>query len=145
MSACLNTGRKAAVFSPRAKAAYGMTRVASSMNATILWLTRRYQELCDHYGMRPTRNNRGVAHENGSVESAHGHLNGADARHRTTALLLRGSRDFDDLAAYRAFIAEIVSRHNARHRARIDAERAVLGPLPVQGSAAAQPSNRAVN
>ena len=36
-------------------------------------LTRRYQELCDHYGMRPTRN-RGVAHENGSVESAHGHL-----------------------------------------------------------------------
>ena len=37
--------------------------------------------------------------------------------------------------AYRAFIAEIVSRHNARHRARIDAERAVLGPLPVQRTA----------
>ena len=31
-------------------------------------LTRRYQELCDHYGMRPTRNNRGKAHENGSGE-----------------------------------------------------------------------------
>ena len=91
-------------------------------------LTRRYQELCDHYGMRPTRNNRGVAHENGSVESAHGHLKRAIEQ----ALLLRGSRDFDDLAAYRAFIAEIVGRHNARHRARIDAERAVLGPLPVQ-------------
>ena len=45
------------------------------------------------------------------------------------ALLLRGSRDFDDLAAYRAFIAAIVGRHNARHRARIDAERAV-GMLP---------------
>ena len=26
----------------------------------------------------PTRNNRGVAHENGSVESAHGHLKAAD-------------------------------------------------------------------
>ena len=25
-------------------------------------LTRRYQELCDHYGMRPTRNNRGHTH-----------------------------------------------------------------------------------
>ena len=48
---------------------------------------------------------------------------------------LRGSRDFKDLAAYRAFIAEIVSRHNARHRARIDAERAVLGPLPARRSA----------
>ena len=59
----------------------------------------------------------------GSVESAHGHLKRAIEQ----ALLLRGSRDFDDLAAYRAFIAEIVSRHNARHRARIDAERAVAG------------------
>ena len=94
-------------------------------------LTRRYQALCDHYGMRPTRNNRGQAHENGSVESSHGHLKRAIEQ----ALLLRGSRDFDDLAAYRAFIAEIVSRHNARHRARIDAERAVLGPLPVQRTA----------
>ena len=93
-------------------------------------LTRRYQELCDHYGMRPTRNNRGKAHENGSVESAHGHLKRAIEQ----ALLLRGSRDFDDLAAYRAFIAEIVGRHNARHRARIDAERASLGPLPARRS-----------
>ena len=93
-------------------------------------LTRRYQELCDHYGMRPTRNNRGKAHENGSVESAHGHLKRAIEQ----ALLLRGSRDFDDLAAYRAFIAEIVGRHNARHRARIDAERVSLGPLPARRS-----------
>ena len=46
------------------------------------------------------------------------------------ALLLRGSRDFDDLAAYRAFIDELVGRRNARNRKRIDAERAVLRPLP---------------
>lgn len=37
-------------------------------------LTRRYEELCAHYGMTPTRNNPGVAHENGAIESAHGHL-----------------------------------------------------------------------
>jgi transposase InsO family protein len=36
--------------------------------------TRRYEALCAHYGMEPTRNNRGVAHENGSIESPHGHL-----------------------------------------------------------------------
>ena len=36
-------------------------------------LTRRYEALCAHYGMTPTRNNRGVAHENGSIESSHGH------------------------------------------------------------------------
>jgi hypothetical protein len=32
-------------------------------------LTTRYDALCAHYGMQPTRNNRGVAHENGSIES----------------------------------------------------------------------------
>ena len=37
-------------------------------------LTQRYQGLMRHYGMTPTRNNLGVAHENGSIESSHGHL-----------------------------------------------------------------------
>ena len=89
-------------------------------------LTERYQALCDHYRVRPTRNNRGVAHENGSIKSAHGHLKRAIEQ----ALLLRGSRQFDDLDAYRELTGDIVSRHNARNRARIDAERAVLQPLP---------------
>jgi len=40
-------------------------------------LTQRYDALCMHYGMTPTHNKRGVAHENGSVESAHGHLKAA--------------------------------------------------------------------
>jgi hypothetical protein len=34
--------------------------------------TRRYEALCAHYRMEPTRNNRGIAHENGSIESPHG-------------------------------------------------------------------------
>ena len=37
-------------------------------------LTQRYQGLMRHYGMTPSRNNLGVAHENGSIESSHGHL-----------------------------------------------------------------------
>src|SRR5438132_11608755 len=37
-------------------------------------LTLRYQALMRHYDMMPTRNNLGVAHENGSIESSHGHL-----------------------------------------------------------------------
>ena len=89
-------------------------------------LTRRYDALCAHYGMTPTRNNRGIAHENGSIESAHGHLK----RAIKDALLMRGSNDFGDLAAYRRFIDEITSRHNARHARRIEAERAALQPLP---------------
>ncbi len=37
-------------------------------------LTRRYEELCAHYGMTPSRNNRGLAHENGSIEIGVDHL-----------------------------------------------------------------------
>jgi hypothetical protein len=91
-------------------------------------LTTRYDALCQHYGMAPTRNNRGVAHENGSIESAHGHLKVAVH----DALLLRGSRGFDDMAAYRRFIDEVVSVKNRRNAARIDAERAALHKLPGQ-------------
>ena len=89
-------------------------------------LTRRYDGLCEHYGMTPSRNTRGVAHENGSVESAHGHLK----KTVRDALLMRGSTAFDDLAAYRRFIDEVIAAKNRRSAARIDAERAHLQPLP---------------
>lgn len=89
-------------------------------------LTARYDALCVHYGMEPSRNNRGVAHENGSIESPHGHLKSAIR----DALLLRGSGNFADLGAYRHFIDEIMSRKNARNAQRITAERATLQPLP---------------
>ena len=89
-------------------------------------LTRRYDALCAHYLMEPTRNNRGVAHENGSIESSHGHLKSSVQ----DALLLRGVAEFADLGAYRRFIDEIVSRKNARNGKRIDAERALLQALP---------------
>src|ERR1700739_1007308 len=77
-------------------------------------LTRRYDALCEHYAMEPTRNNRGVAHENGAIESAHAHIKYAV----NDALLMRGSGDFADLAAYRAFIDEIAARKNRRNAAR---------------------------
>ncbi len=88
--------------------------------------TARYAALCAHYGMAASRNNRGVAHENGAIEAAHGHLK----RALEDALLLRGSRDFDTLADYRGFVDALVGRRNARNRRRIDAERAALRPLP---------------
>jgi len=89
-------------------------------------LTRRYEELVRHYGMEPTRNNPGVAHENGSIESPHGHLK----KTIEDALLLRGSRDFEDLAAYRQFIDEIIGRNNAKNRKRLEVERPLLKELP---------------
>src|SRR5271169_6045351 len=91
-------------------------------------LTRRYEDLVAHYGMTPTRNNPGVAHENGSIESPHGHLK----KVIEDTLLLRGSRNFEDLAAYRRFVDEVVGRRNARNRKRIEIEieRSALKQLP---------------
>lgn len=91
-------------------------------------LTQRYEALVAHCGMEPTRNNPGVAHENGAVESAHGHLKKAIA----DALLMRGSRDFADLADYRGFIDAIVGRKNAQNRKVIAVEQAALKALPVR-------------
>ena len=92
-------------------------------------MTERYRALCAHYGMTVSRNNRGRAHENGSIEGPHGHLK------RAVALALRGSADFDDLDAYRAFIAEVVGCANAHRAKRITAERAVLRDLPAMRAA----------
>lgn len=94
-------------------------------------LTRRYEALMRHYRMEPSRNNPGIAHENGSVESSHGHLKAA----LKDALLLRGSTDFDDLDIYRRFVDEVVGQRNARNRKRIDLERAMLRELPRRRSA----------
>jgi transposase InsO family protein len=89
-------------------------------------LTQRYQGLMAHYGMTPSRNNPGVAHENGSIESPHGHLKNA----LKDELLLRGSTDFDDLEGYRRFVDLIIGRQNAHNRKRIELEMPSLGKLP---------------
>ena len=75
-------------------------------------LTKRYQGLMRHYDMMPTRNNPGVAHENGSIESSHGHLKKA----LEDALLLRGSKDLDELDGWPAarFLA-VLDHRRTRH------------------------------
>jgi len=59
-------------------------------------LTNSYKELCEYYNMEPTRNNKGQKHENGSVESAHGHIKNRIAQE----LILRGSNDFTSVRDY---------------------------------------------
>ena len=89
-------------------------------------ITRRFADLTAHYGMLPTRNNRGVAHENGSIESRHGHVKDRIDQ----ALILRGSRGFDTLDTYRGFIAGVIADHNRRHADAIEIERTHLRGLP---------------
>lgn len=88
--------------------------------------TRSYEDLCRHYGMCATRNNRGVAHENGSIESPNGHLK----RRLDQALRRRGSRDFASIEDYRRFVEEEVAKQNRRRAALVDEERRVLKALP---------------
>src|SRR5271169_4930425 len=88
--------------------------------------TKRYDELCRHYGMEATRNNPGVANENGSIEASNGHIKiRLDQRLRR-----RGSRDFDSLEAYRAFVDGVCERYNARRAKPVAAEREALKALP---------------
>lgn len=88
--------------------------------------TAKYEQLCQHYKLIPTRNNPGKSHENGSVEGPHGHLK----RRIAQALALRGSCDFESIAAYQSFIDGVVGRHNRRHQKQIDEEKPLLKDLP---------------
>lgn len=91
-------------------------------------LTRRYAQLCGHYGMRASRCNPGESHENGSIEARNGSLKTA----LDQALRLRGSRSFVDRTAYDSFVATIVQRFNTRVSKRLGVERALLRALPAR-------------
>jgi hypothetical protein len=88
--------------------------------------TEHYQALMRHYGLQPTTNTPGEAHENGDVEQSHFRFKAAVDQ----ALRVRGSRDFVDRAAYTAFLHELVRRRNQTRQARWEQERTTLRPLP---------------
>lgn len=75
-------------------------------------VTERYHDFAKHYGFKPTRNKRGVAHENGVIESAHRHFKAQT----TQALKLRGSSDFNCREEYQQFIHHLIDRRNQRVR-----------------------------
>lgn len=86
----------------------------------------RYAALLRHYGLEPTTNNVGVAHENGDVEQAHFRFKQAVDQ----ALRVRGSREFADRPAYARFLDALVTQRNQTRQVRWAAERAALHPLP---------------
>jgi transcriptional regulator with XRE-family HTH domain len=86
----------------------------------------RYRLLMAHYGLEPTTNNLGVAHENGDVEQEHRQFKRAVDQ----ALRARGSREFADRAAYNRFLQNLVKQRNLRRQERWLEEREALRPLP---------------
>ena len=89
-------------------------------------LTKNYQGLCEHYHIEPTRNNRGKGHENGSIESPHGHLKNRLYQH----MLLRGSFDFESIQAYQDFVEQIVKELNQEVADKFEQEKRQLQSLP---------------
>jgi hypothetical protein len=86
----------------------------------------RYRDLMDYYQVEPQRTNARQAHENGDVESSHGHLKTVIEQ----ALLLRGSRDFASREEYEAFLSRLMDKRNAARADKLTEEEACLGELP---------------
>ena len=84
--------------------------------------TERWEELLAHYNVKPSRNNPGVSHENGSVEKSHDTFKQAVNQH----LLLRGSRNFADLKDYELFLTNIKEKRNSSRKERLAEELAHL-------------------
>lgn len=88
----------------------------------------QYRDLLGHYGVQGHRINVRKPHENGDVESSHGHFKDA----LDQALRLRCSRDFASAEDYVVFVRQLVQRRNATRAAQFSEEVATLGPLPPQ-------------
>jgi hypothetical protein len=105
----------AATYSPGAKAQDGAKRE----------YTDGYLQLLDHFGIQPKTTNLNSPQENGDVESSNGGLQRAIKQH----LLLRGSSDFESIAAYEAFLFDVMSRRNRSRQDRLAEELAVMKPF----------------
>jgi transposase InsO family protein len=89
--------------------------------------TDGYLELLGHYSLEPRATHVRSPQENGDVES----LNGGVKRALEQHLLLRGSRDFENVTAYEAFLFDVMARRNQGRQERLVKELAVMKPLSV--------------
>ncbi len=87
---------------------------------------KQYQGLLNHYGLKGHRINVRKPQENGDVESSNGHIKTAIDQ----ALRLRGTRDFEDVDAYREFLQSVVAPRNAKRLAKLRQEVEHFTPLP---------------
>lgn len=86
----------------------------------------RWGAFLGHYDVKPSKNNAGVSHENGSVEKSHDLLKNALRQ----ALMLRGSKEFASVAEYEKFIRRVLEQRNAGRKKRLAEEMAVMKALP---------------
>jgi hypothetical protein len=87
---------------------------------------QRYRALLAHYGLKPQAIQARKANQNGDCEQSH-HRFKTDV---DQALLLRGSRDFDDDAAYKRFLIDLFAARNSGRLQRFTEEQPRLNNLP---------------
>jgi len=87
-----------------------------------------YLALMRHFGMTPRTTEVGAKEQNGDVEAG----NGALKRRLDQALALRGSRDFESVEAWQAFIDESERKTNARRGNRVAEDLAAMRELNVK-------------
>jgi len=88
--------------------------------------TRRYRGLLEHYDLLAEKTNPNSGNENGDVEQRHHRFKRAVDQ----ALMLRGSRDFADVQAYRQFLQALTGQLNRGRRRRFAEELKVIRSLP---------------
>ena len=86
-----------------------------------------YLTLMRHFGMTPRTTAIGAKEQNGDVESE----NGALKRRLEQLLLVRGSRDFEDVSAWQSFVDDAVRTRNAGRRTRVGEDLAAMRELNV--------------
>ena len=86
-----------------------------------------YLALMTHLGMKPRTIGIGESEQNGDVEAA----NGVIKRRLEQALLLRGSRDFESVDAWQAFVDDVARKANKNRGRRVGEELATMRELVV--------------
>ena len=99
-----------------------------SREGTRRGFNEEYLGICAHYGLEPRTINVGRPQENGSCESAHGHLKRRIGQH----LLLRGSRDFGSEEEYDRFLIVVLESANRQRTERLGEEMAAMGDSSVE-------------
>jgi hypothetical protein len=84
--------------------------------------TRDYLHLLEHYGLEPQSTHVASPNENADVEAAHGVLK----RALKQELLLRGSRQFEDIEVYELFLFQVMDKRNKQRQERLAEEIAAM-------------------
>jgi hypothetical protein len=87
---------------------------------------QHYRALLAHYGLKAQAINARQAHENGDAEQSHNRFKTA----LDQALMLRGSRDFEDQTDYERFLGKLLAQRNSARAGRLAEDRSGLRGLP---------------